>query len=129
MLVLATIAAVLGYVVLVEKLRFRRKDFLTSKHPYHDRQSLARMTLEDAYEIQLSLAELEFPFTFSTSIFFALFKVGSHPHSIIRGSRRYTNMTIDLWHTVHIQVVGDDRGARASVIVIQKGGRHSGPAH
>ncbi|KAJ6014657.1 hypothetical protein N7540_009248 [Penicillium herquei] len=37
------------------------------------------MTLEDAFEIQSSLAELEFPFTFSTSIFFALFKTYGIP--------------------------------------------------
>lgn len=78
MLLLAVIAAVLGYVALTEKLRFQRRDSLTSKYPYRDRQSFARMTLEDAFEIQLLLAELEFPTTFSTSIFFALFKVGSH---------------------------------------------------
>lgn len=78
MFLLAITAAVFGYVVLVEKLRFRRMHSLASKYPYHDRQSFAHMTLEDAFEIQLPLVELEFPFTFSTSIFFALFKVGPH---------------------------------------------------
>jgi hypothetical protein len=77
MFLLAAIAAALGYVALVQRLRFRRRDSLPSKYPYPDRQSFARMTLEDAFEIQLPLAELEFPTTFSTSIFFALFKVGS----------------------------------------------------
>lgn len=78
-MLLAIIAAVVGYAILVKKLRFQRRDSLTSKYPHRDRQSFARMTVEDAYEIQLALAELEFPITFSTSIFFALFKVGSHP--------------------------------------------------
>ncbi|KAJ5730016.1 uncharacterized protein N7483_004524 [Penicillium malachiteum] len=79
MLLLATIAAVFGYVVLVEKLRFRRRNSLSQKYPYQDRQSFARMTLEDAFEIQLSLAELEFPIIFSTSVFFALFKTYGIP--------------------------------------------------
>ena len=33
------------------------------------------MTTDDAYAIQLYLAELEFPKVFSTAVFFALFKV------------------------------------------------------
>ena len=75
MLQLVIIATILGYAVLVMKLRFRRRDSIASKCRYHNRHSLAHMTVDDASEIQLQLAELEFPFTFSTSIFFALFKV------------------------------------------------------
>ncbi|KAJ9615189.1 hypothetical protein H2200_001263 [Cladophialophora chaetospira] len=37
------------------------------------------MTLKDAFETQRSLAELEFPITFSVSIFFALFKTYGLP--------------------------------------------------
>ncbi|KAJ5173597.1 uncharacterized protein N7500_001528 [Penicillium coprophilum] len=78
-MLLLVIIAVLGYVVLVEKLRFRRRNSLASKYSYHDRQSFARMSLEDAFEIQLRLAELEFPTIFSISIFFTLFKTYGIP--------------------------------------------------
>ena len=87
MFLLAFVAAVLGYVALVERLRFRRRDSLTSKYPYRDRQSFARMTLEDAFEIMSPLAELEFPTTFSTSIFFALFKVSPKSSALLKVCR------------------------------------------
>ncbi|KAJ5707047.1 hypothetical protein N7488_006848 [Penicillium malachiteum] len=60
------IVAVAAYLIVVQKLRFLRANSLSRKYPY-DRESLAHMTLEKAFEIQYSLAELEFPFTFSTS--------------------------------------------------------------
>lgn len=78
MLLFAIAAALLGYVGLVERLRFRRRGSLASKYSYCNRHSFARMTLEDAFEIQLPLAELEFPTIFSASIFFALFKVSTN---------------------------------------------------
>ncbi|KAJ5732693.1 hypothetical protein N7493_004174 [Penicillium malachiteum] len=74
----AIIVTVAAYLIVVQKLRFLRANSLSRKYPY-DRESLAHMTLEEAFEIQSSLAELEFPFTFSTSIFFALFKTYGIP--------------------------------------------------
>lgn len=66
------------YLVVVRRLRYRRRDELLKRYPaYRDPKSLGRMTLEEAFAIQLPLAELEFPLTFSVSIFFALFKVCS----------------------------------------------------
>ncbi|KAJ5113213.1 hypothetical protein N7456_001747 [Penicillium angulare] len=79
MLLLAIVIPVLGYLLLVEKLRFRRKNSLALKYPYGDRQSFRHMTLDDAFDIQSGLAELEFPTIFSTSIFFALFKTYGTP--------------------------------------------------
>jgi hypothetical protein len=46
------------------------------------------MTVEDAHAIQLALPELEFPKTFSISVFFALFKtygipsISKHPNEL-----------------------------------------------
>ncbi|KAL2398838.1 ER-bound oxygenase mpaB' [Exophiala dermatitidis] len=77
--ILLAIAVVLGYVTVVSAVRFRRRDSLSTRYPYHDRASLARMTVDDAFDIQLPLAELEFPTTFSFSVFFALFKTYGIP--------------------------------------------------
>jgi hypothetical protein len=67
--------AVCGYLLLVRLFRYRRRDSWATNLNYPDRASLARMTLADAHAIKLSLAELEFPAVFSTSVFFAIFKV------------------------------------------------------
>ncbi|MCJ1245350.1 hypothetical protein MMC30_002554 [Trapelia coarctata] len=45
------------------------------KFNYPTRAALSKMTTDDAWAIQMYLAELEFPKVFSTSVFFALFKV------------------------------------------------------
>ena len=65
------------------------------------------MTLEDAFAIQLSLAELEFPVTFSVSIFFALFKVGSKSFS----PAVQPDEIPDVWHPLDIKVTSHNRGA------------------
>lgn len=72
------IAATLGYLLTIQVLRFRRRDSL-SKYGFNDRASLKNMSLEDAFRIQLPLAELEFPRTFSISVFFAIFKTYGIP--------------------------------------------------
>ena len=72
----------IAYLSIVRKLRYQRRNATLEKyrHYTHDSKALGQMTLEDAFKIQQSLAELEFPITFSVSIFFALFKV---PHLIL----------------------------------------------
>ncbi len=75
------VSAFIFYLLVVRSLRYRRRDALQKQYSYPDRKSFARMTVEDAHSIQLSLAELEFPTTFSISVFFALFKV-SKPGSL-----------------------------------------------
>jgi hypothetical protein len=76
-MLLLFIAAAIGYLYLVRRLRLQRMNAILEKYRqyYHDGKSLGQMTLEDAFAIQIPLAELEFPTTFSVSIFFALFKV------------------------------------------------------
>lgn len=68
-----------GYLLLVRALRYRRRNSVPHRFHYYDRASWAHMTLQDAHAIQLSLAELEFPNTFSISVFFALFKTYGIP--------------------------------------------------
>jgi len=79
MLRVIIVVVVLGYVVVVKKLRLRRRDSVLRGYHAGGCQSFASMTLDDAFAIQVPLAELEFPFTFSTSIFFALFKTYGIP--------------------------------------------------
>lgn len=71
------LAALIFYLLVVRSLRYRRRDALQKQYNYPNRKSFAKMTIEDAHLIQLSLAELEFPTTFSKSVFFALFKVSN----------------------------------------------------
>lgn len=67
------------YLALIRFLRYRRRDsFVRNKDGsahYSTRESFASMSVEDATSIQRDLAMLEFPKTFSVSVFFALFKV------------------------------------------------------
>ncbi|KAH9843354.1 NAD(P)-binding protein [Teratosphaeria destructans] len=67
----------LSYLVIVRALRYKLRDAATKKIP--SRPLFASMTLEDAFPIQLQLAELEFPTVFSGSVFFALFKTYGIP--------------------------------------------------
>lgn len=75
--ILATICA--GYLTLVWALRYKRRDTIAARYQFPHGRDFASMTLEEAFEIQLPLAELEFPTVFSISIFFALFKVSTTP--------------------------------------------------
>lgn len=61
---------VLAYLLLVRALRFRRINKL-------QRSELASMTDEEAWKIQKSMAQLEFPFLFEKSLQFALFRVST----------------------------------------------------
>ncbi|KAF2995163.1 hypothetical protein E8E14_001705 [Neopestalotiopsis sp. 37M] len=63
-----------GYLVLVQALRFQREKSMRKRYGYPDRASLHKMTVEDAQKIIKELSSLEFPFTNETSLQFALFK-------------------------------------------------------
>ena len=72
---LVTILA--AYPVLVSLLRFRRVRWLHQRYHYPTRESLSRMTDNDAWEIQKVLLQLEFPFIYIKALQFALFRVCS----------------------------------------------------
>ncbi|KAI0126270.1 hypothetical protein BJ170DRAFT_582302 [Xylariales sp. AK1849] len=64
----------LGYLLLVQLLRFRRERGMRIRYGYPDRASLAKMTVEDAQKIIKDLSTLEFPAFLVTSLQFGLFK-------------------------------------------------------
>jgi hypothetical protein len=74
---LYTLPALLAYPFLVASLRYRRTRNLESKYCYATRESYARMTDNEAFEIWNQMAELEFPTIFEKALQFALFRVRS----------------------------------------------------
>ncbi|KAJ5682260.1 hypothetical protein N7462_005425 [Penicillium macrosclerotiorum] len=69
----------LGYPLLTRSLRYQRLRQLYRKYPYTTRESMAKMTDDEAFEIQKSVAQLEFPFMFVKSLQFALFRTYGIP--------------------------------------------------
>jgi len=63
------------YALVCRFLRFRRRDALLKKYHYPTRESLSKMTNDDAQAIGQILGQLEFPYIYVTSLQFALFKV------------------------------------------------------
>src|SRR5690606_16853423 len=70
----AAVGATAVYLVVARALRNRRRDNIVRSFGYPGR-SLSSMTVDEAYEIRKQVANLEFPETIQTSLFFALFKV------------------------------------------------------
>jgi hypothetical protein len=70
---------VAAYPVVCSLLRFRNMKQLHKKYNYPTRESFARMTDEDAFEIQKNLIQYEFPFFFTKALQFALFRVFPSP--------------------------------------------------
>lgn len=65
----------LSYPLLTSSLRFRRLRKLHQQYNYPTRESMAKMTDEEAFQIQKTVAQLEFPSMFIKSLQFALFRV------------------------------------------------------
>jgi hypothetical protein len=74
------LAGLAAYPVLCSFLRFRKMRWLHRKYNFPTRESLARMTDDEAWEIQRVLLQQEFPFFFIKALQFALFRVR---HSLI----------------------------------------------
>lgn len=70
----AAVSAAAVYLLLARALRNRRRDKIVRDFGYPKRL-LPSMTVDEAYEIRKQIANLEFPETIKTSLFFALFKV------------------------------------------------------
>ncbi|KAL9020691.1 MAG: hypothetical protein Q9185_002139 [Variospora sp. 1 TL-2023] len=70
---------ILLYTLLASHLRYARQRSTLEAFPYKTRQSFAQMTDNDAFEIQLIIMQLEFPFTFYKAIQFALFRTYGIP--------------------------------------------------
>lgn len=69
------LAILIAYPLLVSLLRFRRVQWLHQKYKFPNRASLAKMTDDEAWEIQKVLLQLEFPFLYVKALQFALFRV------------------------------------------------------
>lgn len=65
----------LAWPVITISLRFQRLRQMHKKYDYPTRESMATMTDDDAFNIQKNVAQLEFPFMFTKSLQFALFRV------------------------------------------------------
>ncbi|KAI9373083.1 hypothetical protein BJX61DRAFT_408200 [Aspergillus egyptiacus] len=70
---------VVAYPLLVSLLRFRCMKQIHKKYNYPTRDSFARMTDEDAFQIQKNLVQYEFPFFFTKALQFALFRTYGIP--------------------------------------------------
>ena len=66
------------YPLLVSTLRFRRMREIEKEFHFPTRESMAKMTDDQAWKIQLKLSQLEFPFIYVKSLQFALFRVCAH---------------------------------------------------
>lgn len=83
--VLSTMLGLVGFLILASSMRFQRRRVLHQKYPYKTRESMAKMTDQDAWAIQKTILQMEFPFIVLKSLQFALFRVsgfGLYLHSI-----------------------------------------------
>ena len=67
------------YLLVSSLLRYRRLKQTRKEFKYPTRESYANMTDDDAWKIQLKIAQLEFPFMYLKALQFALFRVRSWP--------------------------------------------------
>ncbi|KAL1646877.1 hypothetical protein SLS58_003012 [Diplodia intermedia] len=72
-------SVLLCYTLLCQALRFRRLRKMRSKYRYKTRGDMARMTNQEAQEIQKELIQSEFPFTMNKALQFALFRTYGIP--------------------------------------------------
>lgn len=70
-----TVGLLIAYPLIINSLRHRRLRKLEKKFYFPTRESMAKMTDEEAFQIQKETAQLEFPFMFVKAGQFALFRV------------------------------------------------------
>ncbi|GLI82072.1 hypothetical protein PoHVEF18_010473 [Penicillium ochrochloron] len=68
-----------SYLALASTLRFQRRRNLHRKYPYITRESMGKMTDQDAFTIQKTILQMEFPFIVLKSLQFALFRTYGIP--------------------------------------------------
>jgi hypothetical protein len=100
------IALLIIYLLTVRVLRNARLRATIKAFPYPTRRSFSSMTVEDAYRIQQTVAELEFPTIFQKALEFALFRTYGIPSissllvttsqlvSPATGPKRYVDTTV-----------------------------------
>ncbi|GES63928.1 hypothetical protein ATETN484_0010000700 [Aspergillus terreus] len=70
----AVLLPLAGYMLLCRLLRHLRETLMYYHYPYKTRESYAKMTAHDAWEIQRDVLTLEFPFIGGKGLQYALFK-------------------------------------------------------
>ncbi|KAI2730611.1 hypothetical protein DTO012A7_5738 [Penicillium roqueforti] len=73
------VGLLIAYPLLINSLRYRRLKQLQKKFYFPTRESMAKMTDEEAFQIQKETAQLEFPFMFVKAGQFALFRTYGIP--------------------------------------------------
>ncbi|KAJ5798822.1 uncharacterized protein N7503_006327 [Penicillium pulvis] len=74
-----SVVLLIGWPLLARSLRYRRLKQLHKKYNFPTRESMAKMTDEEAFEIQLEVGQLEFPFIYVKALQFALFRTYGIP--------------------------------------------------
>lgn len=100
------LALLLGYPLLIRALRYQRVNSLPKKYNYPTRESMAKMTDEEAFQIQKAVAQLEFPFIFIKSLQFALFRVRCPLSDLFNLRHRHINGRLgktDLRHPYNLK--------------------------
>lgn len=69
------VGLLVAWPVVATSLRFQRLRKLHKQYAYPTRESMSKMTDEEAFQIQKQVAQLEFPLMFIKSLQFALFRV------------------------------------------------------
>ncbi|EAW07745.1 uncharacterized protein ACLA_024610 [Aspergillus clavatus NRRL 1] len=87
------VAVSAAYPILCSLLRFRRMRWLHRKYDFPTRESLARMTDDEAWEIQKVLLQLEFPFFYIKALQFALFRTYGIPSisKVLTATSQFSN--------------------------------------
>ncbi|KAJ6143810.1 hypothetical protein N7471_003263 [Penicillium samsonianum] len=73
------VGLLVAWPVVTTTLRFQRLRKLHKQYAYPTRESMSKMTDEEAFQIQKQVAQLEFPFIFIKSLQFALFRTYGIP--------------------------------------------------
>ncbi|KAM0513726.1 hypothetical protein ACHAPE_007552 [Trichoderma viride] len=85
------------YLLLCSSLRFQRLNSMRRRFNYPDRESLSRMTNEDAQKIVHAVSVYEFPLLYDLALKYAIFKVGFRVSDLSRpteASKRYDDTSV-----------------------------------
>lgn len=102
--VICVILALATYLFAVQILRFKRRQALQERYScYATRRSMGNMTDHDAWAIQKTIMQTEFPFIVLKSLQFALFRVWMPAQMF------HTKLTSeDIWHPNNINTSLED---------------------
>ncbi|KAJ5291250.1 hypothetical protein N7478_000501 [Penicillium angulare] len=88
----------IGYPLLVRSLRYKRLNDMKKKYKFPTRESMGKMTDEEAYEIQKQIGTLEFPFMYVKALQFALFRTYGIPSvsHVLTKTTQFSNASTSL---------------------------------